>query len=371
MDPYLSEQLAGPKNQLQISSVCNAKCIFCSNDQNPFKIRREGFRKLDDIKEALKEVVVNPKDLTEVVVIGDSIPGRISEGECLLHPQIFEILELIREKYPDNPIGVSTNGTMMTDPFIAKLMEYKPIKVTISYHSDNVNNWMKIFQLPEEKFKIAKRSFKLMRDARFIVRGAIVPMPNLVGYQDMEQTIQWLSRFVIDILMWSPGWTKYTKPDAKELMDTNYEDLSKFFISMRKKHNVDIDFLTDPFIPLVFDPINLMKDSFHRRYSRVGWFISEAAFFRLSNMIEATSLFIPNHHYPIMVKNNTYGGNIICSGLLMVNDFRVAIKEAIEKHNIELAVLPSNANKDNNDLDLMNESYNSLKEEFDIPIWFA
>ncbi len=50
LSKYMYETVAGGfTNQLPVSSVCSAKCIFCSNHMNPFPIYREGFRALDDI----------------------------------------------------------------------------------------------------------------------------------------------------------------------------------------------------------------------------------------------------------------------------------------------------------------------------------
>ena len=96
---YMYETMAAPgsagymANQLPISSVCDAQCFFCSNEMNPFEILREKFRDMDDIKRGI--AVLDPN--APVINIGDSLPGRISEGEALVHPKIFEVLGLIRK----------------------------------------------------------------------------------------------------------------------------------------------------------------------------------------------------------------------------------------------------------------------------------
>ena len=49
---FFKEWLAGgrSKSQLPISAVCNSRCLFCSNNFNPFPIARGIFRDVEDIK---------------------------------------------------------------------------------------------------------------------------------------------------------------------------------------------------------------------------------------------------------------------------------------------------------------------------------
>ena len=58
---------------------------------NPFPIARLGFRPLDDIKKGIALLDQNPAG---EVRIGDSLPGRISEGEALLHLELGEKLKV-------------------------------------------------------------------------------------------------------------------------------------------------------------------------------------------------------------------------------------------------------------------------------------
>lgn len=107
LSKFMYETVAiGATNQLPISSVCNARCMFCSNEMNPFKIHRVGFRPLDDVKKGI--ALLDPNSLAEIRP-GDSLPGRISEGEALLHPELMAILSLIREKTPNNVIQINTD----------------------------------------------------------------------------------------------------------------------------------------------------------------------------------------------------------------------------------------------------------------------
>ena len=190
LSKFMYETVAcGATNQLPVSSVCNARCLFCSNKMNPFKIHRVGFRPLEDVKKGI--ALLSPQPVPEIR-IGDSLPGRISEGEALLHPDIFEILRLVREKNQTSVIQVSTNGTMLTRKFIEKLKPFQPLKVTISYHSNTPRNWRRIFNLKEDKYKTASDSFFLLLKEGFLIEVVIVPLPKLVGYPDIEDTLKYL-----------------------------------------------------------------------------------------------------------------------------------------------------------------------------------
>lgn len=368
---FMYETLAGGfTNQLPISSVCNTKCIFCSNEMNPFEIFREGFRPLDDIKKGIALLDPNSKD---DIRLGDSLPGRISEGEALLHPDIIKILQLVRNKIPNRIIQINTNGSLLTRECIEILVPFKPMKFTISYHSDNPDNWCKIFKSNEEKYKIARSTFFRLLKEKFYVDAALVPLPNLVGYEDIENTIMALRFYVKNIIVYLPGYSKNASSEQKRLMDVDFFELSSFFSKMRKNYRINLDVKPDLIKPLNFDPYNFMLNSYNKAFRNVLWLFSEAAYKKAKNNLEDYQPFVPNNHYAVNVRNFTYEGNIICSGLLMVEDFRKAIRKELDKFSeedikIDLFVLPKTAFDRFGD-DLTGENYSKLIDEFDIPVW--
>lgn len=371
LSKFMYETVSGGfTSQLPISSVCNARCIFCSNNMNPFPIYREGFRPLEDVKKGI--ALLDPSAPHEIR-LGDSLPGRISEGEALLHPDIFEIFQLIREKFKGRTIQINTNGTMLTKEFVEKLVPFKPIKLSISYHSDNPEYWCKIFKLKQEEYKIARNSFFYLQKYKFLIEGVIVPLPKLVGYADIENTIKNIRPFSDSILIYSPGFSKKASIELKKIMNVDFGELSSFFMKMRKKYNVNLTFLTDPLMPLDFFPYNIMKRTFYSKFQKVLWLFSEAAYDRGEKILKDYDKFTANDHFGIMVKNYTYLGNIICAGLLMVSDFQKAVRKALEQLSklgvkIDLMILPKIAFDRFGD-DLKGNNYSKLADEFNIPIW--
>ena len=366
---YMYETLAsGADNQLPISSTCNGRCIFCSNKMNPFPIYTEGFRPIEDVKKGLTLLTG-----TSEIRMGDSLPGRISEGEALLHPQILDILKLVRERFPATLIQISTNGVALTEDMAEKLVPFKPLKFTVSYHSDKPENWCRIFSLGEEKFKAARASFFHLVKRGFAVEAALVPLPAFVGYEDIENTIKVLRMFTNKIIIYPPGYSKLVTEDLRKIMEVDFEELSRFISAMRKKHKVALDLMTDVLSPLDFYPEAVMKESFFAGHKNVLWLFSEGSFGRASKVLESFNAFVPNEHHPFMAKNGTYGGNIICSGLLMVSDYRSALEEALREFStkgikIDLAILPR-VSFDKYGEDLKGENFSTLSPDFPLAVW--
>lgn len=372
LSKFMYETVAiGATNQLPISSVCNARCMFCSNEMNPFKIHRIGFRPLDDVKKGI--ALLDPN--TAEIRLGDSLPGRISEGEALLHPELITILKLIRDKIPNNVIQINTNGTMLTKELIEALVPFKPMNFTISYHSDIPEHWCRIFSLGKDKYDIARNSFFLLKKNEFNVEATLVPLPAMVGYDDIENTIKNLRCYTSNISIYAPGYSRLITPELKKLMAVDYCELSRFLTAMRKKYKLFLDFFTDPLQPLDFYPHEFMSRSFQGKFKNVLWLFSEAAYGRNKKILEAYEPYVPNNHYAVKVINKTYGGNICVAGLLMTSDFDRAIFRALknfEKKNVklDLLIIPRIAFDRYGD-DLKGDNYSSLTEKYKIPVWIG
>ncbi|MCJ7612785.1 MAG: TRAP transporter substrate-binding protein DctP, partial [Candidatus Aminicenantes bacterium] len=282
---FLYETLAGGyTNQLPIASVCNGHCFFCSNDMNPFPIYREGFRPLEDVKRGI--ALLDPASPAEVR-IGDSLPGRVSEGEALRHPQIFDILKLIRQKIPNKVIQANTNGTVLTPEFIDKLKAFQPMRFSISYHSDTQEQWCRIFGLGEKDFQTARKAFFHLAKEKFLVEGVIVPLPSLVGWDDIEKTVNSLRPFIGNLIVYPPGYSALAAQELKKALDTDYAEMSRFFQRLRKNFRLNIQVMSDPLRPLDFHPAGFMQRTAEAKHKNVLWLFSEAAFEKASKVLEA------------------------------------------------------------------------------------
>jgi uncharacterized Fe-S cluster-containing radical SAM superfamily protein len=372
LSKYMYETIAiGSTNQLPISSVCSAKCIFCSNHMNPFPIHREGFRDLDDVKKGI--ALLNPG--AKEIRMGDSLPGRISEGEALLHPEILTILELVREKSPKSVIQVNTNGTMLTTEFIESLERFKPMRFTISYHSDNPEHWCKIFNLGMEKYTTARNCFFQLLQKEFDMQAVIVPVPNLVGYEDLENTIKALCCYTNYIIIYPPGYSRMAGPELRKTLEYDPAELSLFLSEMRKKYKINLNNMSDPLMPLRFFPYDFMLRAHNSKHRNVLWMFSSAAYKKAKKILKEFEPSVPNSHHAVNVKNLTYGGNISAAGLLMVSDFDKALQNSLKNYakqdvKIDLVILPKIAFDRYGD-DLTNRNYSELTKKYILPVWLG
>ena len=186
--PFILEWFASdrPINQLPISAVCNAHCLFCSNNLNPFTVVSGFFRDLEDIKLQICAMQAND----DPIRLSDSLPGRIAEGEAFLHPRFFEILDLVRRKFVYNTLCFTTNACMLEAAFLKKLAPYRPIEITVSLHSTQPKLWARIFGKKEKDAITALAALPLITEYGMELIGTIVPLPRLCGWNNLEQTYE-------------------------------------------------------------------------------------------------------------------------------------------------------------------------------------
>lgn len=337
---YFLENMATLGNhwsQLQITSACDARCSFCSNDQNSFETARARFR---DIKEIEKMLFAMPQH-NDPIILNESLPGRLSEGEATIHPKFIEILGLIRQNFR-NVIATTTSGSRLTPELIEKMAQFNPIEVTLSVPSANEKYWTEIFKLKSRHFENAMNSILLMQKYGISVKVNMTPMPAHVGYNDLENTIKFLANNNIKhIFIYAPGYTKYTPAEALGNMLYDKEEMSNFLYEMSHKHKIEIEWLLDPYKGLNVNHShirNIARDFYRMGAPESYWFISTAAYDRMVDMIKIVTKNIPHKINFVKVENRAYGGNIECNGLWMISDVRDAEKE----YNIQnqLCVMP-------------------------------
>ncbi len=336
---FFQEWLAAgqPPEQLSISSVCNARCLFCSNRMNPFPVRQNVFREIEDVKLQLS---LGSANYDGGIYMSDSLPGRISEGEAFLHPRFFDILTLVREKFLTNRLHFTTNASLLDEPFVRKLAPFRPFEINISLHSTQPRLWSRIFQRPQKRAHIALKSLCLLKKHHIDFTGTIVPLPRICGWDDLENTFAFLvGEGAKSIILWWPGFSEKTPAALKKEIECPWDEFEDFVKRMQEKY---------PKFPIVPQP-NLLEPrklpikrimnftlqgnlkTSGGAYRRVLWLVSEAAYPEISGLVAQFAHDVPNEHHVFPVKNRSYGGNIQVSGLLMVSDFLAAGREALQR----------------------------------------
>jgi len=347
MTPFMSEWLAGgqPSNQMPISAVCNSRCLFCSNHLNPFPVAGGFFRDVEDIKLQLCAMSAND----DPIRMSDSLPGRISEGEALLHPRLFEILEMVRRKFFYNTLCFTTNASMLDSVFLKKLSAYRPIEINVSLHSMEPALWARIFGQDIRRAEIAISSLPLIRSHKIDLIGTIVPLPKVCGWDGLERTYaHFVALGASSMILYWPGHTKRTRPEIVADLECSLAEFTDFAERMKSAHSVHLIPHPDMISPLGVRVETIVAKTLKGNpknggsaYRKVMWLSSAAAFCRLESLVKEKTRSTLNTHQVEPVENATYGGNIMAAGLLMVEDFIRAGKKALEQWpDVELFLVP-------------------------------
>jgi molybdenum cofactor biosynthesis enzyme MoaA len=379
---FNEEKLKGRGSNIAISSVCNSNCIFCSNCQNPFKIKRVGFISREDFLKQLFYIKYNQPP-SDQISLSDVLPGTISEGEALLHPEFPLFVSDIRKHLPNSVrINITTNGGLLTQEVIDFLGANNPVDVSISIPSFSKEIWLKMFGVTNERlYETAVSSFTKLKNVGVNISASVVPLPAMTGWDDLELTIKTLKEVGVNIItVWYPGYTKHTP--NKEFLDivqsVPLSDLHDFFRKASIRHKVYIREF-GPFIDK-----NYAQQGHYKRIDeifslavqngakRILWATSVAAHDFVKEEIEYVSLKYPSiiENNIISIENKMYGGNIASAGLLTVSDVVESI--SMYKNSYDLFVLPPHAFLNRIGEDIVGDSFFKIEEMLgDVPYLFV
>jgi uncharacterized Fe-S cluster-containing radical SAM superfamily protein len=377
LSPFIVEWFAGnrPSNQLPISAVCNGHCLFCSNNLNPFPIAGGFFRDIEDIKLQLCSMSAND----DPIRLSDSLPGRISEGEALLHPRLFEILELVRRKYFYNTLCFTTNGSMLEQAFLKKLAGFRPIEINVSIHSTRPELWAKIFAKKERDALTAIYAIPMLKQWGMEFAGTIVPLPRLCGWEDLERTYEYLvSSGAKSMILYWPGYTVRTPESVVKDLACPLEEFTAFAERMKGRFSTPLAPLPDMAAPLNVSVETIISKTLKGNpktrggaYRHVVWLASRAAFDRLAPLVAEKAASSLNRHDVAAADNLTYQGNIIAAGLLMVDDLIHAGRTTLERWpDADLFLVPT-AGFDSLQRDLKGVPAYRMAESLGRPVWLV
>lgn len=204
-------EAASRYNILTLTTSCAAACVFCSHHQNPKEVEAYTINKLTR-EEA--ENLVEFLDGNAKVTIGESAT-RICEGEPFAFNYILDILKLIRIKYPNVIIQITTSGINLDEAILKELKTIQKIELNISLNSCNEEGRKKLYG--GKAHMQAVEAVEMLKKYDINFGGSIVAMPHVVGWEDLKQTITYLSNQGADtIRVFMPGYTKYTRIDLPE-----------------------------------------------------------------------------------------------------------------------------------------------------------
>lgn len=99
----MQKELRSPRLvSIELTNACNADCIMCSRKYMKRKVRHMPLRLAEHVIDECKKAKVRGINLFWM-------------GESLMHPHLDDILQYAKRVIPNIPIGLNTNGSLLTD----------------------------------------------------------------------------------------------------------------------------------------------------------------------------------------------------------------------------------------------------------------
>jgi sulfatase maturation enzyme AslB (radical SAM superfamily) len=189
----------------ELSTWCNCDCEFCflrgSRDLSPKRPML-----------SIREAKTRARYYSAERRIGLPTPSA-PPGEPLANPRAITLLQIARNSHPDHVIDLTTNGDFLTEKMVDALAALKPIHISLSLNSSNVELRRQIMR--SRRPNIAVNSVRLLQERGIQFTGSIVPSPS-VPLDDIEETMRYLDRHgPLQIRLLLPGFTKHVPDSAK------------------------------------------------------------------------------------------------------------------------------------------------------------
>jgi Protein of unknown function (DUF512)./Radical SAM superfamily. len=214
-------------NILPVTSMCSTGCVFCSHKNNP---RDVDVYMLPNLSTGQIKEIAGFLDSSRKIVIGESA-SRIMEGEPFLREDIKEILGFLRSRYPKAPIEITTSGTCLSLDMVRFLKSIEPVEINISLNSSSEAGRNLLFKGRDIDKSIP--AIEYLKNEKVEFNGSIVAMPDVVGYSDIEETINFLCiNGATVVRVFVPGFSKLssfvidfdsTRSNLQTIADRVYE----------------------------------------------------------------------------------------------------------------------------------------------------
>ncbi len=241
MIPFMLWESASKENVLPLTSICNLRCVFCSNRQNPRGVRVYA---VPHLPLPLVKSLIPCLDPGRKIIIGEAAT-RINEGEPFTHPHIWQALEAIRERYPQAMLQITTNGTLLDRVAVKRLAVMQPLEVNLSLNSATPEG--RRLLMGDCNPGWALDAARLLGAAGVTCHGSLVAMPHLVGWPDLEATCSFLQDHgAATVRVFLPGFTKLAASWLRFDPLAMHRKLSLFV--HRQQERLRIPLLLEPFL---------------------------------------------------------------------------------------------------------------------------
>ena len=221
-------------NILPITSVCKLNCIFCSHKNNPPEVETYSFGHLDF--ELIRTMIefLNPE---QPVFIGESA-SKIIEGEPFVHPDIYQILEYLRRRWPEIEIKITTSGSFLDLDQIELLKSLEPLELNISLNAPAPEE--RVFLMNDSRPKNVFEVIPKLKKYQINFEASIVSMHHLKGFDYLVRTFDFLeTHSPRSLRVFMAGFSRFADEDL--IIDQNeYYKLAEFIAEKSKGYSYPI-----------------------------------------------------------------------------------------------------------------------------------
>jgi sulfatase maturation enzyme AslB (radical SAM superfamily) len=221
-------------NILPITSICKLNCIFCSHKNNPSEIETYSFGHLEfDLIKKMIEFL----DPEQPVFIGESA-SKIIEGEPFVHPDIYKILNYIRQRWPEIEIKITSSGSFLQPEKVDLLKKLEPLELNISLNGPAPEE--RVFLMndtrPDNVFKLIPE----LKKQRIKFDSSIVSMHHLKGCNYLKRTFDFLEKYPPQSLrVFFAGFSGFADEDLI-IEKSEYYKLNNFIKQQQKYYSFPI-----------------------------------------------------------------------------------------------------------------------------------
>lgn len=221
-------------NILPITSICKLNCIFCSHKNNPPQVETYSFGHLE--LELIK-TMIEFLDPEQPVFIGESA-SKIIEGEPFVHPEIYQILKYLRQRWPEIEIKITTSGSFIELEQIELLKNLEPLELNISLNAPAPEE--RVFLMndsrPNNVFKVISK----LREYNIFFEASIVSMHQLQGFEYLKRTFEFLENYPPQSLrVFIAGFSSYAAENLVIDQDEYYK-LAHFITKIKGEYTYPI-----------------------------------------------------------------------------------------------------------------------------------
>jgi len=319
-------------NSIVTGGRCPVKCAycFCIGDHKDIDSHLPFISK-QDLLDGCRYISWRNK----LINLGDGI-SRLS-AEAFAHPQIYEFLEILSRSFPQHRIMVSTTGVLVDEDKIDFINSLKNVKISLSVNTLNAKHRKRIYPKPEtNKVKKLLKNLKDCGLQLFNIDGVDTLQEDITEMSGLRKTHPAKMVFQLKRIEHTRFHGEKAKVLSKKSIET-YEEAECFVNSNCPAASFWAaytgDYLISPkTLPKLYQYIAQVIDFCVGHAGQKIVFPAAESSFDLWKTWLAGS----KNVQVVPVKNHTYGGSIIVSGLLTFQD----VKMAIESLNYDIVLIP-------------------------------